>query len=323
MTNNKIILILIFLVATCFVLYLFFQNSNNQKNSAESNLISRGVGWKNNVSNYSGSEANALVKNTDKISFGFETVSKANQSVQITIDKDIYTISSPNINNQLLTIKLDKNKMHMVNFKHICSYEKFPCSMKLSSLHLHGGELLTYNPTKKIISVLGDSISTIYGGDNFTFLLAHDIGYELHNSSILGSTISSVKGYDNLINRYKKDLKGFNSNIVLLFSGTNDIAQNISIEKFSDSYLRIIKNIKKENRKSKIYVVSILPRQDINQQIIDSYNEAIQKLATNENINYVNVSSDLEPGDFLDAIHPLVESQRKIADSIHNSLFPK
>lgn len=316
----------LFVVFLCIVVCVFYiQNiySKGQNNLATSPFINRGQGWLNNTSTYSGSEAQALITKTSKITFGFNSVSNASQSVEIKVGEDIYTVSSPHINNQLLTISVNKTKQHSVSIKHICTHELFPCEIKLTDLVLdQGGSLLPYTPVKKRVSILGDSISTIYGNNNYTIFLSQDLGYELHNASTLGSTLSKVTGVDNAINRYVKDLKEYKSDIVIIFLGTNDITNNVSLDTFRNDYEKIVKDVKKWNSETKIFLVGILPRNDIPSSEVTEYSEVIKSISNDNGVMYVDPTDWLSSSDFLDAMHPTSESQRKISNNFYKEISP-
>ena len=78
-------------------------------------------------------------------------------------------------------------------------------------------ELIPYKSNKKVLSILGDSISTIYGKENYSFMLADSLDYELHNASVLSSTVSKISDVDNAIKRYKKDMMSFKSDMIIIF----------------------------------------------------------------------------------------------------------
>ena len=116
---------------TLIAFYLLFNLFINIKNSniLNNNSVNQGVGWKNNQSFYSGSELGFIFKNSRRISFEFSTTSKADQGAEILIDNDKYFISSPNLNNQQLSISVNKNEPHTVRIRHFCTFLYFPCNI--------------------------------------------------------------------------------------------------------------------------------------------------------------------------------------------------
>ncbi len=325
MKKKNTIIISLFFLFYAFPIIGIISNLIGERdiNIITNKLVDRGVGWKDNQSLYAGSELNLIFINSSEISFEFDTNSKADQGVEIFVNKKEYSISSPNIESQKLSIKVDKKKQHTITVKHFCSYLYDPCQIILKGIYLNrDAKLLPYQHHDKILSILGDSISTIYGKENYAQTLAEDLKYELHNASIMGSTVSKVKGADNAILRYKKDLMNFKSDIAIIFLGTNDAHANIPLDTFEQGYLRIISDLKSYNPKGKIFLVGILPRKDIDNDILENYNAIIQKLADSHKIMYINPSLWLTENDFSDAIHPSFEAQEKIAEHFKIILSP-
>jgi lysophospholipase L1-like esterase len=313
-------------VALSFVLLFCLYNllfGNKIMNVLNDKSINFGEGWENSQSLYAGSELNFIFINSKEITFELDTKSKADQGVEIFVDDKVYTLSSPNIESQKLSIKVDKNKPHTITMRHFCSYLYNPCQVALKAIFLDkGARLSPYQLHHKILSVFGDSISTMYEKNNYTQILAQDLGYELHNASIMGSTISRVKGADSASLRYRKDLMSFRSDIIILFLGTNDAGAQVSLDTFDKDYSKIIFDVKKYNPKGKIFLVGLLPRKDIDDNILENYNEIIKKIAESYQLTYVDSSSWLTENDFSDAIHPSLEGQKKIAERLKAVLSP-
>lgn len=309
----------------CVLIFLFLFKtiiSTEEINIVNADEINRGVGWINNESKYSGSELSFIVNKSKEISFEFSTNSKADQNVQIFIDDKVYEITSPDINNQKLSLKIDPSKPHTVTIQHVCTNFYDPCSIKLNRIWVDRfAKITTYQRHSKVMSVLGDSISTMYGKNNYTVKLAKDIGYEMHNASILGSSVSKVKGVDNAIDRYKKDIINYDSNIIIIFLGTNDAGNKVVLDTFEKDYSQIVNDIK-NNSKAKIILVGILPRQDIELSTLEEYNFVINKIADKYEVPFINPISWLTPNDFIDAIHPSLNSHKIIAGYLKEKLSP-
>lgn len=307
-----------FLILTFFITFYLaktFSPSISMINIIDNKFIDWGIGWKNDQSFYSGSELGFKFKNSRKISFEFTTASKADQGAEILIDNDKYFISSPNLNNQELSISINKNEPHTVRIRYFCTFLYHPCNITLANIYLDSrSELMPYKSNKKMLSILGDSISTIYGKENYSFILADSLDYELHNASILGSTVSKVKGFDNSLERFEKDLRFFRSDITIIFLGTNDAANNVPLNVFENDYSIMVENVKKWNSQNKVFLVGILPRDDINYRTINTYNELIKKISQKYNVYYIDTSYWLDNRDFSDAIHPSIEAQKKLSE---------
>ena len=296
-------------------LYLFYTSFfGSEKNIVNHKSISRGAGWENNKSSYSGSELGFTISKSDTISFELATDSEATQGVEIIINDEKYILNSPLLNKQKLSIVLDKNKDNAVTLKHFCTYYYHPCTIELIGIWVSKDyKLSPYQAHTKRISVLGDSISTNYGNKNYSYLLANALGFELHNASKLGSTLTPQEKTDSAINRYEKDLKNYPSDIVVIFIGSNDLAVNVSVEKFKTDYLKMVRDIKSWHPKAMIFTVGTLPRKDIKPDIIDEYNGLIKQVASELGVAFIDTSSWLVEGDFSDEIHPSIDSQEKMS----------
>ncbi len=315
------LLLIICLAALGFFLTNFFMNSYREKDISQSSKLVRGMGWKNNKSLYAGGELGFRINNTENISFQFSTNSKADQGVEILVDDEKYIISSPNISKQKLTILVDKNKQHHITIRHFCTYFYEPCDITLNSINVNkASKIQPFKLHEKTISLLGDSISTIYGKNNYSHLLANKLDYELHNASILGSSLTEVKGIDNAVKRYEKDLMEYKSDIVVIFLGSNDAANNVSVEAFEKDYLEIINDIKKWNPKGKIFIPLLFTRKDISNENLNIYNNVISRVAKESNVYLIDTTNWLEENDFSDAIHPSINSQEKISEKFKEAI---
>lgn len=320
MSEDKInrflfIVLTIFIVIAGFVFLFLNAGFEKEKNVVNHKSINKGLGWENNTSHYSGSELSFAYDNSDSIAFRFSTKSVATQGVEIIINDESFTINSPNIDKQTLRIQSGKMKINNVLVKHFCTYFYDPCDIKITQIDVSSNSrIYKYIPHNKRLSVLGDSISTIYGKNNYTYLTAKKLGYELHSAAILGSSLTKIKGIDNLINRYEKDIKNYNSDIIVINIGSNDAAHNVSLETFKNNYLEIIKDIKKWHPESKIFLFGILPRKDVEPGVIASYNNEISAISSAAGVRFIDSSNWLEEKDYSDAIHPSNESQEKISD---------
>lgn len=317
----KVFAVIAIFFIVLFLTFLYYLSLSSEKDISHDSNIWHGKGWNNNRSMYDGSEMGFTFNNSKTVSFEFSTPSKADQEIELIVDDETYRINTPHIDKQKLTIKVDKNSHHTALIRHVCTLFFEPCDMRLSSIYVDRmSTVRPYSPHKKVISVLGDSISTMYGRSNYTHMLAASLGYELHNASKLGSTVTEIKGSDNAISRYKKDLKSYNSEITLIFLGTNDAASNVSLEIFRSTYSKIIKDILIWNPKTNVVLVGILPRTDIEPAKITSYNEVIKDIAESTNSKFVDTSALLSDNDFSDAIHPSIAAHQKLFEKIKEEI---
>lgn len=316
----KIFSSLFFIILILYLIKFFF---NQPVNIINNNSINWGMGWINGVSEYSGSEAQFILSNSNHISISGSSNSKSDQGLEISINNDIKTIDFNNKSYKEIKFELNSKK-NKIKIRHYCTHFYDKCELKINKIIVNRKARIDPPPTnKKILSILGDSISTNYGLNNYSFILADKLGYELHNASILGSSLTMIEGQDSLMARYEKDLKNFNSNLIIIFIGTNDINRNIDIEKFRTDYSKMMKNIRKNNPNSKIFSIGILPRFDINKNITKSYSEIIKEISRENNTEYLDPSNWLNETDYSDDIHPSAEVQKLIAEKIYSGINSK
>jgi len=303
----------VFIFGIIYIFYSFFYNP--KVNIISNDLIEWEVGWENTRSLYSGSELGFRVDNSRSLTIEIITQSKADQGLEIIIDDKIYYLSSSlNTDSKSLTIDLNNKKAYTVNVRHSCIYLYDPCELAIKGIYIDKhASLLPFNSDKKTISILGDSLSTIYGSKNYSRLLADNLDYQLHNASILGSTVSTISGYDSAFNRYHKDLYSINSELIIIFLGTNDVSNNVPLDIFENNYSQIISDVKAWNPKGKILLVSIPFRKDIKSHVLEKYNEVIRKISIENGAYFVDTSYWLTKDDFADDIHPSEDSQTKIS----------
>lgn len=255
---------------------------------------------------------------TNKISLKFSTRSNANQEIEIYVNNNKQSVSSPNINNANIEIKLAKNQDNIIVIRHICEFFYDPCEVKLdNAIARSSAKIEPYQPHKKTISVIGDSISTMYGKDNYTILLADKLGYELHNSSILSSTLVKIPSAPSAQDRYKKDISNYKSSATIIFLGTNDIANSVTVESYGTTLNKLLTDFKKWNT-GKLFVIGILPRSDINTDVINSYNSEAENVAEKNSAEFIDTSIWLTDKDYADDIHPTLNAHKIISNNLYN-----
>lgn len=261
-----------------------------------------------------------IMTETDKLLLKFSTSSNANQEIEIYVNNNKQSVSSPNINNANIEIKLDKNQDNRIVIKHICEFFYDPCKVKLdNAMARSSAKIEPYQPHKKSISVIGDSISTMYGKNNYTILLANKLGHELHNSSILGSTLVKTPSAPSAQDRYEKDISNYKSSITIIFLGTNDIANSVPVASFGASLKKIVTDLKQWNT-GKLFFVGILPRRDINTTMINSYNSEAENVVEKNGAVFIDTSTWLTDKDYADDIHPTLNAHRIISNNLYNRI---
>lgn len=145
------------------------------------------------------------------------------------------------------------------------------------------------------IVFLGDSITDYYDLDKYYS------NYNVVNSGIAGNTTRDILG--DMKNRVYK----YNPSKVFLLIGTNDINSKIPEEETIKNIKSIISGIRKNRPNAKIYVESIYPINDTddnkinkklvsirNNEIIKKYNKKIKKYCDNNSITYINMYDELK-----------------------------
>ncbi len=316
--KKHIALTLFFIFFSMSVYYAHNQYSNREIDMSYNPILYKSKSWINNQSTYSGSEIALSISNTSIIEFKFNTVSKATQSIEITLNGKKEYYSYPAQNNKSIKISLDKEESNKISIRYICEYFYDPCSIQLTSLRAPANAVITtYKPHKKTISVIGDSISTMYGKGNYTILLADKLRYELHNSSILSSTLVKIPSTPSAQDRYKKDISNYKSSATIIFLGTNDIANNVPVASFGATLNKILTDLKKWNT-GKLFVVGILLRSDINTDVINSYNSEAENVAEKNSAEFIDTSTWLTDKDYADDIHPTLNAHKIISNNLYN-----
>lgn len=321
---NKFLLLFLVALITFFLTKNIY--SDYKKNVINDKIIRWGKDWKNNKSQYSGSEIKLSFRNSKTFSLkASSAIPESDQEIEISIGDKKYYISSPNISDKELTIHLPNNSynaLQTATIKYFCVYQYYPCDITIESISLdNSASLVNSQLPNKYIAVLGDSISSNFGSENYTHFLADNLNLQLHNASIFLSTVTKNKNGRDASTRLEKDIIQFHPDFVLIFIGVNDIFEKTSINDFSNTYRGIITRIKNNSGKTKIIVVGILYTKNLDTSLVDNYNNAIKEIAKSENIAYINTSNWLTKDDYMDAIHPSLQSQDKLSKMLTNKLL--
>lgn len=210
-----------------------------------------------------------------------------------------------NINIKQLNSKINNYKRREENYK------------KTELNRLNYNEKLEKNEN---IVLFGDSITEIYPVDEIFS------SYQIIKSGTSGYTT------DDLLNKIEEMLYKYNPTKVMLLIGTNDIANDISLEKQKDTVNNIKKictEIRKNRPNAKIYIESIYPvnRNMKKDMVAERTNEVIQNMNNNikdycdrEKLTYINMYDELtdKSGNFdenytYDGLHPSTLGYAKIS----------
>lgn len=210
-----------------------------------------------------------------------------------------------NINIKQLNSKINNYKRREENYK------------KTELNRLNYNEKLEKNEN---IVLFGDSITEIYPVDEIFS------SYQIIKSGTSGYTT------DDLLNKIEEMLYKYNPTKVMLLIGTNDIANDISLEKQKDTVNNIKKictEIRKNRPNTKIYIESIYPvnRNMKKDMVAERTNEVIQNMNNNikdycdrEKLTYINMYDELtdKSGNFdenytYDGLHPSTLGYAKIS----------
>lgn len=286
-----------------------------QKDISKNTLIYWGTGWSNKKSEYDGSEFGFAFTNSGTVSVEYDLNSKSDQGIDVVIDGKNEPESASDTAGRIRTFSVDPKKNHTVSVRYYCTHLYDPCSISIIKIIIERkGKVYPYKPDKPVLSVLGDSISTMYGIRNYTRILSDTLNVQLHNASRMGSTISHVPEFDSAALRYEKEILPYGSAVVIIFLGTNDAKIRVPPDVFYENYSAIVRNMIDKNPGSKIFLAGILPRKDIDADTIAAYNTIISGVARLRDVSYIDTSDWITAADLADDIHPSADGQKKIAD---------
>ena len=334
--NSKVffaLVILIILIALLGAINLFFGSS------ARNVLSDKAIYWSDEwqkkkqgnevllYSNSANSEFSFAFKGSKSIGFRIHSKEKdPNIELAVKIDNKFYNITNPNINDKrLVVVPEDIKAMHTVEGKVYCISGLAKCNVEMKEILLEGGNIYHWNfENKKVLGIIGDSLSLILLSANYTAILADSMGYRLVNASRWGTTAGVDQGKFPAVSRYKKDLIAYKPDVVIVFLGINDVYFGSSIESFQQDYEVLLKGIKNNLPKAKIIAVGILPGKQADEYMyrINEFNGVIQKLAQEQRVQFADPAEWLTEEDYDDQIHPNAKGEQKIADNL-TKLFQK
>ena len=201
--------------------------------------------------------------------------------------------------------------------------------------HQHGGSL---------VSILGDSISTFEGvtppagvfygpayasalkvssvEETWWMQVIHGLGGSLLvNNSYAGSTVSSKGCWPACSSRRIQALSanGIFPDIILIFTGLNDVDYGIPVGDFADDYARMLTRLNQHYPHAEIWC-STLCRGHWSEA---SYNEMIRSCARQENCRLADLASFGEPYSSTDGAHPDAQGMTQLSKLWLKCLLPK
>lgn len=198
------------------------------------------------------------------------------------------------------------------------------CQIGVHAIQIMPFGFLTKTPhaPSKIFAVLGDSISTMYGVENYSYILADNLDVQLRNAGLNRSLLSQRQGFISAVDRYMVDIVEGKPEIVLVALGTNDVLQGVSPRVFRKDYEAVLRGIREALPQSSVYTMSLLrsPLVASVQAII--YNSIIEEASSELGAQYVNLYELLSPSDFPDGLHPSLAAHAKIAHAAYQ-IFAK
>lgn len=270
------------------------------------------------MSTYGGSEFRFVVGGTSAADI---TVAdfwpEQNNAIEIWVNgKEITVPAVSPISEQVIRIDPPAS-LYEVRVRIYCSGDAF-CRSRIRSIKLHrGGVMLpVQNPPLTRVAILGDSVASQYGADNYLYEVADRKGWQLHNASYTGSTLTAEPGVIPGILRIQKDIVSFAPDIIILALGTNDAIRQVPIDIFKRDYNLAVSEMSEKLPKAKIYTLGVLP--DFSGAIVneEGYNDAIMNISRQYDATYIPMTASTQRNHFADTIHPSLDAQKIMADYV-------
>lgn len=248
---------------------------------------------------------------------------KDEQVLEIQIDDQLVTLSSP-FPDERLRIPITKSgDPRLIRISLFCDSALIPCDVRITELSTdYDAHISTPDVPRetKTVAVLGDSITSSFGKKNYSTLLTEKLGGRLHNAAVFGSSVSPVPGWDNALMRVHDDITVFSPDIALLVIGTNDLGRSIPLDIFEKNYRSMIVDIKRGSPQTQIICFGLLIRKDFSIETIRAYSSVIKKVSAEFSLPYIEPINWLSYEDLQDQVHPSVQSQEKIAEHMYRAI---
>ncbi len=323
---------IVMLAGTMVVVYRFLPQETDVLQSPATRYSSEWVRFTHPVtgehivgSRFGGSEVSFRLKNATVLHVeadGINTVPDE-QMLELYVGDVVYTLASP-FSAKHLDIPVQSKEPVPVTARVICSSAMVPCDVRIRRLSADTGSIVMppESQEKPVMAILGDSLTSSFGPKNYSYQLAGQLGYRVHNAGIFGSSVSQAAGWDSGVLRVSTDISVFKPDIAIIFMGTNDLAHTVPLDVFRSNYAALLSRIQEESPATRIIAVGLLRRKDFAEQEVRSYSNVIRREAQARNIAYIDPYAWLDYSDFQDVVHPSPESQDKLADKMYQALLP-
>ena len=200
---------------------------------------------------------------------------------------------------------------------------------------LSGLAAMSYGPVKEKhanlirVACIGDSITKGFDYPNYLWMLLGS-EYTVGNFGVGASTISlgSQKSY--MKQPEFQNVSYFEPDVVIVMLGTNDAhpSNQQYTTSFSDDYIKLLTDLLHLNNKPSIWIVKPPPvfynGTGISTEFFDTFIiPHIEEVAHKLTLPIIDVytSLALNPGYFIDGVHPTVDGSQAIAKIIYNALI--
>lgn len=310
-------------------------------NTAENNVINHPNIWKSAewtkiadpraitsryISKFGGSQMSFMVTNTDFISINANSPNTEVDAlgIDIVVDGKTHSMVTP-LHDTRVTIPIDsafRSSTHKVTIEHYCASTLSICEVGIDKI-LVSSDAKIFRPSTalpKTLAIIGDSITSSFGKNNYSYALADKLDMRLHNAGIFGSLVSNDPVWDSALDRYEGDIIKYKPDVVIVFLGTNDLGHLIPLDIFQKNYSNMLSTMKAQMPASKIIALGLLRRQDFPTVQIRQYGRVIEEVARQHNVPYVDPFNWLDVSDYQDVVHPSKESQQKLSDKLYAAI---
>ena len=119
----------------------------------------------------------------------------------------------------------------------------------------------------------------------------------------------------------------YKPDIIIVYIGTNDIANDISLEEFTESYTTMVNTIIENYPGADVYLCTLLPERRYNDDaLLCSFNDAIKSIATENSCTVVDfytasgITWDNYTSYTIDNLHPNAAGMDKLTECIVNTI---
>ena len=194
-------------------------------------------------------------------------------------------------------------------------YKKIVIPILFLLVGLIVGFLIAYTPNENKTEKEEKTVNTVVD-DNYLFVGDFYFNqYDIEESFIQTKFVNNNKEENtssDILENINSNIYQYNPSDVFILIGTNDLDQGILSSEINDNIKSIIKGIKENRSGAKIYVLSLLPINDSdneiikkkyisnlsNKEIVDT-NSLIEKTCENEKVEYVDIYNELVDEDGL------------------------